>query len=980
MNDDRRPSWPGEDPDGADGRRQGGGAHRHRNTETDGSISDVLNGQDAPRSGNPGRAQRDAQSRGNAPNGGAPQPPPHYAQRPSLPPQNPPPQNQSPQNQSPPNQPPPWSRRQPPQGPPPGTRQGPPGNPPQRHGPPQQPPEGETELLPLVDEDAHHAGYREPELFTHRDEAEDEPVESFATGGELEVDDQQAEPEPEQQPRRPRSNTLDRARARRKRRWRRVRRTIYVAVAAVIIGPILGFLGTYLFVNVPSPEEAQANLAQPVNYYFNNNSLITTDKADGANRTVLKANKIPDRVKHATEAAEDASFENNSGFDFSGILRAVWKQVSGQHGGGSTISQQYVKQATGNDQHSYMRKAVELVKSYKMTNQQSKKDIITAYLNTIYYGRGAYGIQAASKAYFNVNADQLTKPQAATLSGLIQAPGRSENVAYRTQRADYVMDQMVKHHWMSRAERAKAKPPKLIPVGSNKTETQLQKHKYLIAVKEQIDNELASKGLDANRLRHSGAKIHTSIDPKVEKMAVKSNNKIMSANSGNKNLVSGQVSINPKTGGIVAYYPGQREKTFYDQAAQPHQPGSSFKPFTFLSLLENKHNAGLGSTFDGTDNQKIKGVRVKNADGEGCGKQCTVKEAMTKSVNTVFYNMAAQVGTQKVRDAAWQAGISKKTKRAGCDNVPSLTEVDPKTCKPKEVGAGIALGQYPVSVKDMAQAYGTFFHNGMKVPAHFVTKVTDSSGEDVLYQSQTNGKPAFDKNNPKRNARLASTVLDSMKDVASFSGSPLNGGRPNAAKTGTAQAYAKNADGENTAAWMVGGTPQVVNAVYVGDKRNSGQAIHGNYSNPKGSSTNYPIYGREEPSYIWSEFLNNYLEGKPTAKLPNLDPLGKSASYSYAGSSDSEHNGGTNGNTTGNATTEENMRSRNRGADATGERHTGGSPDTNGPTNEAPDTGNGDSGDTHAGDHGDGGDHGGGDGGDHGGGDHGGDHDGGDDE
>ncbi len=945
MNDQRRPSWPGDDPDGRQGRpaaQNPGGAHRHRSEEpqpgagTHGSIQNVLGG-------------------GATPNGNG-----SNTQQPGRPVRQPVPTSARPV-------PPPWQRQAGPAGqqqPPRGPQQPPrPGGRPNGYAPPPIPPvEGETELLPLVDEDKHYDDYREPELLTHRDGFDDFDEEPLETDGRLNThylaeEDEYADEEPEPEagddpepPQRPRSTSLERARMRRKRRWKRIRRGVYIAAAVLIIGPILGFFIAYQVVDVPSPEEAQAKLAQPVNYYFADKSLITTDKTDGGNRTILKPNQITDTVKHATEAAEDASFETNSGFDIKGILGAVWKQVSGRQGGGSTISQQYVKQATGNDQHSYWRKAIELVQSFKMTNEQSKQDIITAYLNTIYFGRGAYGIQAAAKAYFNTDAEKLSKPQAAMLAGLIQGPGRSENEKYRVDRANYVMNQMVDHKWMTKEERAQATLPTPIEAGSNKQETQLQKNPYLLAVKRQIDSELESKGLDANQLRHSGAKIYTTINPKVQQMAVDANNKIMSANKNDKNLVSGQVSVDPKTGSILAYYPGQRDKTQYDQAAQAHQPGSSFKPFTFLSLLENRPGAGLGSTFDGTDNQVIKGTRVHNADEESCGTSCTVKQAMTESVNTVFYNIAAQIGTQKVRDAAWQAGISKTTTRAGCENVPSLTEVDPKTCKPKEIGGGIALGQYPVSVKDMAQAYATFFNNGMFIPAHFVSKVTDSSGEDTLYQAQTAGKPAFDKNDPKRNAQLASTVLDSMKDVLGYSGGSL-GGRPNATKTGTAQAYAAGDEGSNTAAWMAGGTPQVVSAVYVGDKRNSGKAIHGNYSNPKGSSTNYDIYGREEPTFIWQEFSKDYLQGKPVEQLSEIPPMGEQSSYSFSTYTPSTQTNSSNDQTNA---TDETTRSRHRRTS----QHTTQNQDTSEPDNNtgsSPPTHGGGGGDTGGGDTGGGG-------------------------
>src|SRR5699024_11258288 len=164
----------------------------------------------------------------------------------------------------------------------------------------------------------------------------------------------------------------------------------------------------YLVVDVPSPESVAEKQSQVVTHKYSDGSLLgKVAPADGGNRVLLEQHQIPERVKHAVYAAEDASFESNRGFDVTSIMRAAWSQITGGGGGGSTISQQYIKQATGNDAHSYVRKFTEVVKSFKMNNQQSKGEIITGYLNTVYFGRGAYGIQAAAQAYFGKDVDEL---------------------------------------------------------------------------------------------------------------------------------------------------------------------------------------------------------------------------------------------------------------------------------------------------------------------------------------------------------------------------------------------------------------------------------------------------------------------------------------------------------------------------------------------------------------------------------------------
>src|SRR5699024_9762576 len=173
---------------------------------------------------------------------------------------------------------------------------------------------------------------------------------------------------------------------------------------------------------------------------------------------------VPDLVKHAVYAAEDATFESNRGFDVTSIARAAWSQITGGGGGGSTISQQYVKQATGNDEHSYLRKFTEVVKSFKMNNKQSKDEIITGYLNTVYFGRGAYGIQAAAQAYFGKDVDELKPSEAALLGGMIQQPSRYDDTDFMKQRWNYVLDQMVSHDWLAADNRKSAEFPELIPL------------------------------------------------------------------------------------------------------------------------------------------------------------------------------------------------------------------------------------------------------------------------------------------------------------------------------------------------------------------------------------------------------------------------------------------------------------------------------------------------------------------------------------
>ncbi|MGH3628467.1 MAG: transglycosylase domain-containing protein, partial [Sciscionella sp.] len=600
---------------------------------------------------------------------------------------------------------------------------GPPGSGRRRVVPPYRPADdGMTEMLPLVTDEYH----REPDLLTHGDDAEDDyPEADNADHGEAAGD-------PE--------SRHDELAAKKKRRWRRIRRIGYVAAAVIILGPIIGFVIAYQVVSVPSPQSAVAKLAKPITYFYSDKSQLAKDTPAHGNRDLLKANQIPTVMKHSAEAAEDATFETNAGFDIKGILHAALKQVTGGSGGGSTITQQYIKQVTGNDQHSYIRKAVEVVKAYKMNREQSKSDILTAYLNTIYFGRGAYGVGAASQAYFGKNAKDLTQSEAALLGGLIQGPGLSEDSSYTHTRWNYVENQLLKNHWITKSQRHTATYPKVVPAATVKHSTITKKTAYLNFIENRVQQELAAKNLDLKQLQHAGAKIYTTIDPKAEQQMVDSVNKVMAKDrQHSKEITSAGVAADPSTGQVLAYYSpygSGNNQSEYDLAGKlPHMPGSSFKPFTFLAAMEKDPGVGLGSTYNGTPGQTILGQHINNSEGETCGPNCTVKRGMTQSVNTVFANMAAQTGTGNVRTAALQAGIPAKEDIPACGGaVTSLVEFKKSngTCKPGGAGIGISIGQYPVTVQDMVQAYSTFADNGTKMPLHFVTKVTDNEG-NVLY-------------------------------------------------------------------------------------------------------------------------------------------------------------------------------------------------------------------------------------------------------
>ncbi|WHT19446.1 transglycosylase domain-containing protein [Crossiella sp. CA-258035] len=724
-------------------------------------------------------------------------------------------------------------------------------------GPPRQqhPSDMPTDMLPPVDD-----GYpREPELLTHR-----EPL-----PGDPDYDDTHVVQADELSPEEERK-------LRKKKIWRRVRRTGYVLAAIGIIAPVLAFVIAYQFVTVKTPEEVFADVKQVVTINYADGSELGKIVPQGGERVQLKFQEIPQVIRDAVLSTEDKNFYENPGFDPIGILRAVFNNLTGGTGGGSGITQQYIKISTGDDERSLTRKFTELVKAAKMNTQYEKDDILTNYLNVIAFGRGADGIEAAAKAYFNKSAKEINRPEeAALLAAVIQRPYEWDPAINReksVKRWNDVLDKMVENGKIQKAARDQMQFPEDGDKPGQLRDRQdairakggLQGTKALI--QQQVEAELDRNKISAAAIRKNGYTITTTIDKKAQESAEAAVQKVVFAKGQPENLRSALVATDPKTGGILAYY-GSRDGKGFDYAKASQPPGSSFKAFVVAAALEKE--IGLGSTFDSSSPRTFSasrgspGYTVTNASRGGypCT-MCSIREMTQYSVNTAFVDLALKVGTKSVANAAIEAGIPSEI-----NDKPSLglgSGASPM--------AGIALGSYEVRTMDMSAAYATFANDGMKFEQHFVAKVTDSAG-NVKYQFDKAAKPAFDQSNSQRNTDIARNVTEALKPVAKYSTVPLDNDRPSAAKTGTHQYEKEKGSPHNSRAWMVGYTPSISTAVWVGTDKN--EILKGKWNAGRLQSAPKDMYGKDEPGWVWKEFMDAYLNGTKVETFPAAKPIGQ---------------------------------------------------------------------------------------------------------
>ena len=624
------------------------------------------------------------------------------------------------------------------------------------------------------------------------------------------------------------------------RRRPRRRRTIARIAAGVLAGLVVLTIAAvgiaYARTTVPKPNELA--IAQ----------ISTIAYADGfpmarigtQNRTDVSLAKVPEHVRWAVLAAENRTFYTDPGISATGIVRATWNNLRGREvQGGSGITQQYVKNMYLTQERTLTRKFKELAIATKVDRDLSKDQILEYYLNTIYFGRGAWGIKAAARTYFGKDVTTLTVSEGAVLASSIRSPAlydpQSHPEAARA-RWTFVLEGMVEMGKLDAARVAAAKYPKVRPKAAGGQSGLAGPTGLIVA---QVQDELTRNGFDEATLNAQGLTVVTSIDRRAQLAA---EGTVRQTFTGQPSaLREALVAVEPASGKVLAYYGGSRGAGF-DYATGWRPPGSSFKPFSLASALQQAlapsgdtpaEPVSLYTTYNGSSPRTFGGVTVRNSENAQCGR-CSVLDAMRRSINTVFYQMAIDDGPANVAALAHK-WVPVKDNRGR----PTLT-------KDGVTDGSIGIGRYEVRPIDQAVGFSAFAAGGQLHQPYFVQKVLDSTGA-VLYQHKDAPKQVLD-------PRVANDVTYAMKPVADASGLSLADGRESASKTGTQQ-FGETPG--NSDAWMVGFTPQISTAVWVGsDTPTAIKNAEGRY-----------LYGRGLPGQTWQRFMDAYLSGKPPLPL-----------------------------------------------------------------------------------------------------------------
>ncbi|RFS83272.1 penicillin-binding protein [Actinomadura spongiicola] len=598
----------------------------------------------------------------------------------------------------------------------------------------------------------------------------------------------------------------------RSRRSRYLRRALFLLLG--FIGFLIAAFGiAYLLTPVPSPQE-QAIAQGPTFYYSDGKTQIAKT---GVNRDAVKLDRIPESTRDAVIAAENRSFYGDPGVSVAGTTRAFWSTVTGrQLQGGSTITQQMVRNYYGGigKEVSVTRKLKEIMVSLKVGREKSKDWILEQYLNTIYFGRDAYGVQAAAKAYYGKDVSKLTPAEGAYLAAAIQQPSKFSDPtgAQRPsaeQRWRSVLNNMVRDGSLTSAEAASMTFP--APRKQHITDILKGQKGYMVNVakKELIER----RGYSEDELNRSGLKITTTFDKRLMDALRRSVNQNAPDGMSEK-IRTGAVSVDPSTGQVLAFYGGRGylEEALSSSFGDWAQAGSGFKPIALAAALEDGKT--LNSVYDGSSPQYFNGKPLKNNAGESFG-MVNLVTATQRSVNTAYVNLGQDIGNEKIVKMAEKMGIPR-------------SQMKPE----QRAAASLPLGIVSLHPVQQAGVYATFASEGVYRQPFVVKAVTDDENHKRTFAEE--GERALD----EQNARDATYAMQQVVRAGTGTGAQLPDGRDVAGKTGTTD--------EGRAIWFNGFIPQMATSVAM--FRSDGKPLN---------IPGYGAYGGQLPAQIWRTYMSD---------------------------------------------------------------------------------------------------------------------------
>ncbi|MFC9970029.1 transglycosylase domain-containing protein [Spirillospora sp. NPDC127200] len=621
----------------------------------------------------------------------------------------------------------------------------------------------------------------------------------------------------------------------RSRRARYGRRALF-AVLAFIGFCVAGFGIAYMFTPVPSPQQDAVEQGPTFLYADGRSEIAKT----GTNREAVPLSRVPKGVREAVIAAENRSFYQDPGVSVKGTARAFWTTVTGEQlQGGSTITQQMVRNYYGGigKERSVTRKLKEIMVSLKVGREKSKDWILEQYLNTIFFGRDAYGVQAAAKAYYDKDVKDLTPAEGAYLAAAIQQPTNfaeptGAHAAYAEQRWRAVVDNMVRDGAVTQAEANAMTFPKPVKLKIQNVLRGQRGYMVNVAKKELIER----RGYTEDEINRSGMKITTTFDKRLmESLKDAVNNNVPEATS--KKVRTAAVSVDPATGQVLAFYGG---RDYLDEALSSAfgdwaQAGSGFKPIVLAAALED--GLGLNTVVDGSSPQYFAGSPVKNDSGTSYG-SVNLVTATQNSVNTAYVNLGQKVGLDKVTKMAEKLGIPRdQLTKNGANTAPTFP-----------------LGVVSVHPVQQAGVFATFAAEGTHRTPYVVKSVTNNKDDKRDFAEK--GERAFS----TQTARDATYAMQKVVQNGTGRGAQLPDGRPVAGKTGTTD--------QGRSIWFNGFIPQLATTVTMFRSDFKPLSIPG-----------YSIYGGQLPAQIWNNYMSEAVNIKGYEQKEFGDPSTSTGGY-----------------------------------------------------------------------------------------------------